>query len=211
MTSPGRPLCTSTKLADTRTESVPDRSIRPVIARPAPSCRARSAGVAPASRPRCTISVGDTVRSGPAPSKFCARTSTIPSRQTSSAGSSTVKGSTAMRLSSSGAAGCDRMLHVTTPRTTRILASAAAAAIALIRLGRGADGDALAARTSRNSAAEANRLSGSLASALVMASLTWRGTSGRTCIRGVSALVNCAAAIACGVAPTKGDFPASIS
>ena len=60
-------------------------------------------------------------------------------------------------------------------------------------------------------AAEANRASGSLASALVIASLIRRGTSGRSWISGVAVRVNCAAATACGVTPANGGFPASIS
>ncbi len=98
---------TSSTVALSRTESAPDCSMPPNTTVRAPVSRPSAcADCASAVRPlqRRTTSVGDTVRSGPAPSRLRDSTSTNPSRHNaSSEPPSTSNGATATRFASSNA------------------------------------------------------------------------------------------------------------
>ena len=92
-------------------ESGPARRTVPKTARPAPVARpsVTAASGSPWPLHRRMTTVGDTVRSGPAPSKSRDSTSTSPSRHSSSFASNTSNGATAMRLGSSTGLACDRV------------------------------------------------------------------------------------------------------
>ncbi len=191
-----------------RTESLPLATSEPVTTSRAPVARPSSDADAASSRPdhrRMTI-VGGTARRAPAPSKLRERTSTSPSCQSASAGSSTWNGATAITSGSS--------VFVERAVTTSA-ATAAARAAATPPMSRFREEDigltASAASASRNAPAVAKRCAGSLASAFAIAALTCAGTSFRCDVTAGGASRRCAASTACAVGPLNGGTPTSIS
>src|SRR5437660_130733 len=124
-------------------ESCPAVSTVPKTARRAPVARPRVAAASGSPRPRHRrmTTVGDTVRSGPAPSRSRDSTSTSPSRHSWSFGSNTSNGATAMRFGSRAARACDREMD-NAPSAAAAAASPLPGAPMLATL-RGADGETL--------------------------------------------------------------------
>jgi len=119
------PVFTSSTVAVRRTESSPAPTRLPNTTVPAPVSRPKARADAGSARPRQrrTTSVGDTVRSGPAPSRLRDNTSTSPSCHSVRLGWSTSNGATATRLASRADAGRARNSHQAATSTTALAAA----------------------------------------------------------------------------------------